>query len=129
MEGARVAVWILMCLHASQSDLWDGLGDRDASFLSTALAIASGLEPNSKHQPRPKVVDWVEGVGKSYLRILTPMRWESYSHPGGTSKIADHLPDPGPDWTLIVEDENTRGLRPLLAAQRRLGLVPRPKKK
>jgi hypothetical protein len=126
IEKARVVCWILMCLRNQQIDLWNGLKDRDASFLPTALSLALRQETNSNSQPPLEVVQWVEAPVSSRLRILTATGWNSYEHYKNQSKTAEYLPDPGPHWTILLEDDRNKQIAARPRTQRRL--IPSPKK-
>jgi hypothetical protein len=116
MEKARAASWVLMCLQAEQSDLWDGLSERDPSFLPTLWNTVFGGDIESRHWPLQGVFEWVEASANSRLRVLTPTGWGVYRTYEHFSKIKEYLPDPGTEWTVVLDDERSRqmaaGIRP-----------------
>jgi hypothetical protein len=59
-EKARVASWMVMCLAAEQHEIWDGLGDREPSFLPTVWNIVFGTQVNPKAEPQQGLLQWVE---------------------------------------------------------------------
>ena len=91
-----------MCLHGQQSDLWDGLKDRDSSFLKNVWEI---LFPKQQGARIPNAIyQWVEEVSTPKLRILTPELWDFRTvifH----KTVADFLPIPPLEWCLIVLDK------------------------
>ncbi len=109
IDRARVASWILMCLAAEQSDIWDGLRERDESFLPTVWKIILGTDLTSERQSKPpEVIEWVESPTSSRLRILTPQGWNAHRPHERWSTITEYLPDPGPDWTILLSEQREK---------------------
>lgn len=111
IEKARAASWILMCLQAEQSDLWDGPSDRDPTFLPTLWKMIFGAGVELRDRPLQEVFEWVEDSSSSRLRVLTQTGWNVYRVYKDSSKIEEYLPDPGTDWTLVLDDERSRQIR------------------
>jgi hypothetical protein len=109
IEKARAASWILMCLQAEQVDIWNGLSDRDSSFLPAVWSIVFGAEASS--QTGPEVLQWVEASIDPRLRSLTPGGWGAYRLRDKETKVEKYLPDPGADWTVTLDDEGSKQLR------------------
>ena len=98
MEKARVAGWILMCLQGVQAGIWDGLKERDPSFLPTALKAVSASNG---------IFQWVEDTVDSRLRLLTADGWLVH-RPKKDSKIGEYFPEPGAEWVITLDDFLTK---------------------
>ncbi len=75
MHSGRAATWILLCLRQEKSDLWDGLKDRDPSFLIDLWRVVFGGKSGSGKHSFPPLYEWVENPTSSRLRILSPAGW------------------------------------------------------
>jgi hypothetical protein len=98
MEKGRIASWILMCLQEVQIEIWEGLKERDPSFLPAALKAVSASKG---------VVYWVEHSSDPRLRLLTADGWSVHRRTKD-NRIAEYLPEPGVEWVITVEDFLTR---------------------
>jgi hypothetical protein len=102
----RLAAWVIRCVSKSSQELWNGLRERDASFLSR-LWESLGLITPRRRGHAPRGLYYLKG--RSYLSasVLTPEGWEEV---GGQKAVLDYLPEPGPEWTLTIvpNDEHER---------------------
>jgi len=129
IEKSRVASWILMCLAGGQSDIWDGLKERDQSFLPTLLDVVFGIKPDPGGPARLEIAEWVEEANESSrLRILTPHGWKAYRIGKETLKIEEYLPDPGPNWTVTLDDTRGQEWTARFAGRTRVSAIPSVKK-
>ena len=101
-DKGKVSSWVILCLKQEQFEIWDGLKDRDPTFLRDVWSI---LFPAQKEaQTSNAIYEWVEDPTDSRLRILTPESW-SASRPHKSKDLHDILPIPSPEWCVTVTDE------------------------
>jgi len=100
-DTGKAASWTLMCLKRQQSELWDGLKDRDPTFLRDLWIALFGAK--TKNRIRRAVYQWVEHSARSRLRILTPEGWVAKA--GEAKDLREFLPIPSPEWCVIVRDK------------------------
>jgi hypothetical protein len=99
----RCAGWIMKCLNRAAADLWDGLKERDASFLPEVLGRLLRRGSSSSRPSNLILCQWV-GSG-SRLRVLSPDGWKVYGADlkEDQDQIEHYLPDPGPNWRLEID--------------------------
>ena len=104
-EKARCAAWVLLCLVGAAADLWDGLTERDVTFLPALWGRL--LEKRSKAaRPSQSVICyWIQELARTRLVVISPEGWHEFrrDREKDVPHIEHHLPDPGPDWRLDVE--------------------------
>lgn len=104
LNRSRASAWMIMCLSRESSELWDGLKDRDPTFLPDLWEI---VFPDSRGiGAKEKVLcHWVEGLSDSRLRILTPNGWAalSYYKEHDRTLFNKYLPNPGVEWRVTVK--------------------------
>lgn len=102
-SSGRASAWVTRCLRDESQELWDGLNDRDPTFLRNLWDL---VFPDRKGTgSRDKVIcKWVEDLDDSRLCVLSPNGWlDLYCYDQGHHlEIIKHLPDPGLEWKVIV---------------------------
>lgn len=94
----RLGAWIICCINAQAHNLWDGLPERDALFLPSVWeALGLNASPRGA-QTFTEVLFLNQGLRR--LSVLTPESWQTIEPP---LDFSAHLPDPGPEWRLVVE--------------------------
>ncbi len=99
----RASAWVIMCLRGESQELWDGLNDRDPTFLVKLWELVfpkrRGAAPSEK-----VICMWVEDGSDSKLWILSPVAWAELSpyDEEDSRIIMKQLPDPGPEWKVIA---------------------------
>jgi hypothetical protein len=91
----HAAAWILHEFMYGESIVWNGVVDRDASFLTQIWKAVPGLEEMEK------VLFSKDVSVRRTLEVVTPSRWSTVD----LGKITNHLPQPGPDWRLAPKGE------------------------
>lgn len=107
---SRASAWVIFCLKAQANELWDGLRDRDPTFLQDLWEV---LFPEREQiKAKEKVIcQWVEPAGRGRLCILSPSGWLALK--SGEEQdylvIKKYIPNPGSEWKVIVhhQQENT----------------------
>jgi len=100
---SRAASWILQCLQAEQHELWDGLLERDASFLKDLWKVVSLPAIRTTSGTVRSVFQWVESsYPGSRLRELSPNGWAAHSWTKAEKRLAELLPEVDTEWTLEV---------------------------
>ncbi|HEY1756215.1 MAG TPA: hypothetical protein VGG72_12515 [Bryobacteraceae bacterium] len=94
-DRAKAASWLLQCVAQYQSQLWDGLRDRDPTFLPKLFELVYG-------RPKPsagrRLLLLVQSPGDAALRTVTPEEWIETDDPRTLRK---HLPVPSSaEWRL-----------------------------
>ncbi len=102
---SRAVAWVVRCLQDDGTkDIWEGLIDRDSSFLTELWQIV--FESHSKSRSRRATsICLLEDIfpsstSGSQLHVLTPEKWVIYTK---ENDIERYLPDPGPEWQLVVK--------------------------
>lgn len=96
----RCAAWLLMCMKDNMKELWNGLTDREPSFLKTIWQkVFSGNSP-SKLMTRIILVgpNTYTAEGRN-IRITSPDKWETIEN---LEAVPAFLPNPGPEWKLTI---------------------------
>lgn len=106
----RQAAWLIRCISTSGQELWNGLRERDASFLSR-LWESLGLMTPHRGGRAPRRLYFLKNYTYLSASVITPEEWEEAGRP---KAMPDYLPDPGPEWTLTVapDDERERASPP-----------------
>jgi hypothetical protein len=99
----RAAAWIIMCLCNQTQDLWNGLADRDPSFLGDLWKLVFGSLSKSKRQLARPILRIREHGNR--LDVLTPEGWAvlDVTNDSDSRQIKKYLPDPGPEWKIVVK--------------------------
>ncbi len=103
---SRAASWIVLCLQNSAKELWDGLQERDASFLQDVWELLFRHPSRSSRDLQIPICQWMEDVPNSRLRILTPKGWNTIRALNADVELARHLPDPGLEWQLVSTEKS-----------------------
>ena len=124
-DRARAAAWIVRMLELGARELWLGLSDRDVEFLSAVWRVAFLSEKTTDGSTA--VAMWVDDASDSRLRVVTPSAWDLYrvDRISGSEQTDRWMPDPGPDWTLLVEREVDEFSKQLAAIRARSKRPPR----
>jgi hypothetical protein len=103
LKRSRASAWVILCLRSESHELWDGLKDRDPTFLPDLWEVV--FPDRRENSSKVKVIcQWVEGVPESRLRILSPTGWLALRchNENDYAVIMKYLPDPGLEWKVIV---------------------------
>jgi hypothetical protein len=106
-DRGKASTWVLLCLEQERSELWDGLKDRDRSFLEGLWTLI--FEGQKESATSKAVYQWVEDGSDSRLRVLTPESW-STKRLDKSKDLHDVLPIPSSEWCVFVNDERYREL-------------------
>lgn len=101
LNRSRTASWVLRCLQKDLKDLWEGLKERDPTFLEDVWQV---LFPKSSAPGRPVVLFWVQG-SNTRLRVLSPQGWIIHEWTK-VEEVRKHLPYPGKEWVLEMDGES-----------------------
>jgi hypothetical protein len=103
-DQGRCAGWVITCLSKAAADLWDGIKERDPSFLPELWSqlFRQGSRPIAR--PRFVLLHWFQGTNPR-LRVLSPEGWRVLKADKSQDRpeIESFLPDPGPDWRLELD--------------------------
>ncbi|MBE0625786.1 MAG: ATP-binding protein [Burkholderiales bacterium] len=106
-DRARAAAWVLRMLELGAQDLWRGLIDREAEFLPAVWEVIALPQKNT--YANFQLAMWIEAQSDSRLRVITPTTWDNHNFRiGERSQTGRWMPDPGPDWKLLVESEKDK---------------------
>ena len=113
-QNGRCAGWVMKCFDTAADGLWNGLKERDPSFLTEIFSRIFGHTSEKVGSSKPELIQWVEQSPYSFLRVVSPDGWTVYStkHKNDLAKIEHYLPDPGPNWRLevkVTEKDDSRG--------------------
>lgn len=98
-DRSKAIAWVLWFLVDSDlSKVWEGISERDQDFLKRVWKMI--FDDDQCHATL-----WIDDTSDSRLRMLSPKGWE-VAHE--TKEINNFMPDPGPDWTLEVPQDETR---------------------
>jgi hypothetical protein len=98
-SASYAAAWVVVCMESRRWDLWEGLNDRDPSFLGSLWkALQSVPEERAKNGPGT-VLQWVSSGNESALHKLSPDGWFS-----SRSGIESLLLGLKPEWTLLFRE-------------------------
>ena len=109
-DVARIAAWILKMLESGEAAIWNGLNERNPRFLKDLWTV---LYPNRQSSVAPTpLAFWVEETHRSRLRVVTPESWRTLTLENAEEREeCDQLmPDPGPAWTLVSDDDRGEDL-------------------
>jgi len=100
-DRARASTWVLLCLQADARELWDGLPDRDESFLHQLWIVLFGPDSPTRH-----VLYWLETTADDHLRILTPKSWTAVrpSLQDYNKRLHEYMPMPSEDWLIRLDN-------------------------
>jgi hypothetical protein len=101
-DKGKISSWILLCLKQAQRELWEGLKDRDSTFLRDVWNILFAAQKDAR--TGNAVFQWVEDASDSRLRILTPESW-AVERLNQSKLIQDFLPIPSSEWCVLVTNE------------------------
>ncbi|HBH81503.1 MAG TPA: hypothetical protein DDY39_16885 [Nitrospira sp.] len=96
--------WLVMCLRRESRELWEGLKEKDQTFLRNLWEVifSGSYETSSRERA---ICMWVEDeFDESRLCVLTPSGWLDLDplDKQDNNKISNYLPDPGPDWKVTI---------------------------
>jgi len=104
--------WMTMCLRNESRELWEGLKERDQPFLQDLWEVIFSGSPGTSSRDRA-ICMWVgdQIEEESQLCVLTPSGWLDVDTRDrqDNSKIKKYLPDPGPDWKVIIDHPQRYG--------------------
>lgn len=97
---SRAAAWVIHCFQAGANDLWDGLKDRDPSFLNDLWVLLFSLRSETATK-LPIPICRIRENGAE-LDVLSSDGWSSYGEGTFDDKkhIRQYLPDPSSHWYL-----------------------------
>lgn len=122
-QKGRCAAWILFCLRENLKELWDGLKDREPSFLKTLWQKV--FSQNSSSVLGLKIILVFPGrINDMRLRIASLNKWEIIED---QKEVAFLLPDPGPEWKLTIPRNVTSNSKMVPQPEIRRRKVPTPK--
>ncbi len=102
--------WLMMCLRRESRVLWEGLKEKDQTFLPNLWEVifSGSYETSSRERV---ICMWVEDEigGESGLCVLTPRGWLDLAGLDREDKIKKYLPDPGSDWKVIIHHPQRHG--------------------
>src|SRR5208283_1226111 len=102
-KPSRAASWILLCLQRGQHDLWNGLLDRDPSFLKDLWNTVSSLSARINPGIAQGIFQFVEEPSDSRLRRLSPTGWTAYRSLSNAAELKEYLPQVTSDWQLEIQ--------------------------
>jgi len=99
-EPSRAAAWMIHSLMRSSHLVWEGLIDREPSFLRELWAAVNGLDEIEK------ISFWRSQSSESgELIVATPSTWSVHYRREGYEKLREHLPLPGEEWQLLAAED------------------------
>jgi hypothetical protein len=98
----RAAAWIIRMIQSEATELWNGLNDRDPSFLDDVWRLLFPTRNRRQSGVAAPILTWREESMRNCLNRLTPEGWSIIMR---HEEIVALLPPPGDDWTLRVSGE------------------------
>jgi hypothetical protein len=97
---SRICAWLAHSLWRQNHLVWEGLIDRDESFLAELWSAVDGLaEKDSVMIWQDESGDWGE------LVVASPYDWSTFNRRRGSEKIQQLLPDPGTEWQILPAED------------------------
>jgi hypothetical protein len=107
-SSGRLSAWIIRCLNEGKKQLWNGLRERDALFLTQVWEALDMLTPGQGGQA-PGEIYFLNAKTFLAMTVLTPGGWKVTHQP---REILARLSDPGPEWRLVLEDSSAESSGP-----------------
>jgi hypothetical protein len=90
------AAWIVLCIESQKWDLWDGLKDRDSSFLVSLWGVLRPVPGEPDVGRTEKILQWISSGNESTFHELSPNGWFS-----SRSGLESFLHELRPEFTLL----------------------------
>lgn len=90
------ACWVLDTIARDNKDLWNGIAERDPSFLTAVWQTLFGGEARDNDDNYLQIYFWNDQATNSVLRVVNPTNWALVSHRG----LKEYLQNPSDEWML-----------------------------
>jgi hypothetical protein len=99
-DPVLATAWLLGVMSRGLRTLWDGLADRDGTFLPRLMKVVSGTK-----RQRSRPIEFVMHATPYTTGVrVTNSTWTQFE----SNEVAELLPDPGPEWTLTSQSRSQR---------------------